>query len=209
MNSRASWPGTSPLLFVIALAAAVAAPHLLRDANGVFSTGETQDAAVGAKEGLATGPAAVAGISPSARSPGTSPDGSDSRRFAAIVERASRANGVDAALVHAVIHAESSYDPDARSPAGASGLMQLMPETAKHYGVKDLFDPGQNISGGVKFLRDLLRQFNGNVELALAAYNAGSTAVIRAGHRIPPLAETQAYVPKVIDHYRRLRAVEG
>ncbi len=87
--------------------------------------------------------------------------------------------------------------------------MQLMPVTAKHYGVKDLFDPTQNIQGGVTFLRDLLRQFNGNVELALAAYNAGSTAVVRAGNRIPPLAETQAYVPKVIDHYRRLRAIEG
>ena len=131
------------------------------------------------------------------------------RRFAPIVSRAARVHGVDEALVHAVIFAESSYDPDAISPAGASGLMQLMPATAAQYGVRDLFDPAQNVSGGVRLLRDLLAKFDGNVELALAAYNAGAGAVIRAGNRVPPRPETVAYVPKVIDYYRHFRTLKG
>ncbi len=131
------------------------------------------------------------------------------RRFAPIVARAARVHGVDEALVHAVIFAESSYDPDAISPAGASGLMQLMPATAAHYGVRDLFDPAQNVGGGVRFLRDLLKRFDGNVELAVAAYNAGAYAVIRAGNRVPPHPETAAYVPKVIDYYRHFQALNG
>jgi len=131
------------------------------------------------------------------------------RRFAPIVSRAARVHGVDEALVHAVIFAESSYDPDAISPAGASGLMQLMPATAAHYGVRDLFDPAQNVSGGVRFLRDLLARFDGNVELALAAYNAGPYAVVRAGNRVPPHTETAAYVPKVIDYYRHFQTLKG
>jgi len=137
------------------------------------------------------------------------PSAADVRRFGPIVARAARAHGVDEALVHAVIFAESSYDPDAISPAGATGLMQLMPATAAQYGVRDLFDPAQNVSGGVRLLRDLLAQFDGNVELALAAYNAGAGAVIRAGNRVPPRPETVAYVPKVIDYYRHFRTLKG
>lgn len=137
------------------------------------------------------------------------PSAADIRRFAPIVAHASRVHGVDEALVHAVIFAESSYDPDAISPAGASGLMQLMPATAAQYGVRDLFDPAQNVSGGVRVLRDLLARFDGNVELALAAYNAGAGAVIRAGNRVPPRPETVAYVPKVIDYYRHFQTLKG
>ncbi len=137
------------------------------------------------------------------------PTEAEVRRFAPIVQRAARVNGVDEALVHAVIFAESSYDPRAVSPAGASGLMQLMPATAEHYGVRDLFDPAQNVAGGVRHLRDLLVRFDGNVELALAAYNAGAGAVIRAGNRIPPRPETVAYVPKVIDYYRHFQSLKG
>jgi soluble lytic murein transglycosylase-like protein len=137
------------------------------------------------------------------------PTAVDARPFHQIVETASRTYGVDGALVHAVIWAESSYNPRAVSPAGASGLMQLMPETAKRYGVIDVFDPKQNIHAGVKHLRDLLAQFEGDVELAIAAYNAGPYAVIRAGNRIPPHLETAAYVPKVIDYYRRSQARKG
>lgn len=137
------------------------------------------------------------------------PSEADVRRFALIVARTARVNGVDEALVHAVIFAESSYDPDAISPAGASGLMQLMPATAEQYGVRDLFDPAQNVSGGVRLLRDLLARFDGNVELAVAAYNAGAYAVIRAGNRVPPHTETAAYVPKVIDYYRHFQALKG
>ena len=128
------------------------------------------------------------------------------RRYRSIVESAARSHGVDMNLVHAVITAESGYNPTALSPKGASGLMQLMPETAKRYGVRNIWDPVENVHGGVRYLKDLLAMFNGNMELALAGYNAGENAVIRAGHRIPPYAETVAYVPKVIDYYRKFRA---
>jgi soluble lytic murein transglycosylase-like protein len=97
------------------------------------------------------------------------------RKYVVIVERASRANGVEGALVHALIFAESSYDPAAVSPAGASGLMQLMPETARRYGVADLFDPEQNVRAGVRHLKDLLEQFDGDVELAIAPTTRGPT----------------------------------
>jgi soluble lytic murein transglycosylase-like protein len=87
--------------------------------------------------------------------------------------------------------------------------MQLMPDTARRYGVANAFDPVDNIHGGVRYLKDLLAMFNGNVQLALAGYNAGENAVIRAGNQIPPYPETVAYVPKVIDFYRRHAARKG
>jgi soluble lytic murein transglycosylase-like protein len=141
-----------------------------------------------------------------APAPFTAPTEADMRRYSAIINVASRANGVEGELVHAIIWAESSYNPNAVSPAGAAGLMQLMPETARSYGVRDVFDPQENIQAGVKIMRQLLAKFDGDPELALAAYNAGANAVIRAGNRIPPHPETEAYVPKVMDYYRRLQA---
>lgn len=127
------------------------------------------------------------------------------RKFTPLIESASKTHGVDVALVHAVISAESAYNPSAVSRAGARGLMQLMPDTAKRYGVQNIHDPWENIVGGVRYLRDLLTLFNGNLELTLAAYNAGENAVIRAGNRVPPYAETVAYVPKVIGFYRKFQ----
>ncbi|MBL8520760.1 MAG: lytic transglycosylase domain-containing protein [Betaproteobacteria bacterium] len=123
-------------------------------------------------------------------------------RLIPIINDAARSNGVDPKLIHAVIRAESGYNANATSNKGAMGLMQLIPATAQRYGVNDSYDPRQNIEGGTRYLRDLLRMFNGNMELALAGYNAGENAVIRAGNRIPPYAETQAYVPKVLHFYR-------
>lgn len=123
-------------------------------------------------------------------------------RLIPIINDAARANGVDPKLVHAVIRAESGYNANATSNKGAMGLMQLIPATAQRYGVNDSYDPRQNIEGGTRYLRDLLKMFNGNMELALAGYNAGENAVVRAGNRIPPYAETQAYVPKVLHFYR-------
>lgn len=108
-------------------------------------------------------------------------------------------------LLHAVITAESSYNPDAVSSAGAVGLMQLMPETAKRYGVSDRRNPKQNIYGGSRYLRDLLKLFDNNVVLALAAYNAGEGAVKKYGNTIPPYRETRNYVNKVIKYYRKYR----
>lgn len=123
------------------------------------------------------------------------------RQFAPLVAAAAREHKLPAALLHAVIAVESGYNPKARSPKGASGLMQLMPATARRYAVTDIWDPRQNVSGGARYLRDLLVMFNHDLTLALAAYNAGEGAVIRHGNRIPPYPETRNYVPKVLQHY--------
>lgn len=112
---------------------------------------------------------------------------------------------LDAALVHAVITVESGYNPKARSDKGAMGLMQLMPDTARRYCVKDPYDPAQNLRGGVQYLRDLLVRYKNDVKLALAAYNAGEGAVAKHGNRIPPYPETQEYVPRVMGLYERYR----
>lgn len=120
-----------------------------------------------------------------------------------IVDEVSRTYGLESALLHAVISVESRYNPKAVSKKGAAGLMQLMPQTAKRYGVADAFDPLQNLNGGARYLRDLLRLFNNNTSLALAAYNAGEHAVMKHGNRIPPYRETLNYVPQVLDFYQR------
>jgi soluble lytic murein transglycosylase-like protein len=133
------------------------------------------------------------------------PSQADIEKYAAIIKTASKEYGVDASLVHAVISAESAYNPMAVSRTGAMGLMQLMPDTARRYGVQNMMDPAQNIQGGVKYLRDLLSLFKGRVDLAVAAYNAGENAVVRHGHKIPPYAETRHYVPKVLAFYRNFQ----
>lgn len=120
-----------------------------------------------------------------------------------VVDEVSRTYGLESALLHAVISVESHYNPKAMSKKGAAGLMQLMPQTAKRYGVADAFDPRQNLDGGARYLRDLLRLFNNNTSLALAAYNAGEHAVMKHGNRIPPYRETLNYVPRVLDFYQR------
>lgn len=127
------------------------------------------------------------------------------RRFHQIIQEGAERYGVDAALLHAVIAVESSYDPKAVSPKGAIGLMQLMPVIIRHYGVSDPFDPEQNISAGAQHLRVLLRRFKRDLSLTLAAYNAGEPAVTSRGNIVPPYPETLLYVPKVLDHYQRLR----
>ena len=128
----------------------------------------------------------------------------DTTAYDKLIRRFAAQFAVDAALVKAVIHAESGFNPHAVSRAGAQGLMQLMPGTAQRYGVEDAFDARQNISGGVRYLRDLLLQFRHNRRLALAAYNAGENAVVR--HRgVPPYAETQTYVERVIAFHARYR----
>lgn len=124
-------------------------------------------------------------------------------RFSPLIEQAAREHQIDKGLLHAVITVESGYDPQAVSHRGAVGLMQLMPQTARRYGVKNLYDPAQNIQGGARYLRDLMGKFDNDLILTLAAYNAGEAAVTRHGNRIPPYRETWSYVPKVLDIYRR------
>ena len=117
-----------------------------------------------------------------------------------------RAHDLDPDLVDLVIRMESGYNPNAVSPKGARGVMQLMPGTARHYGVDDTFDARENIRGGVRYLRDLLARFSANLALALAAYNAGPEAVER--HRgVPPYDETQNYVRAILGAYNGSEAV--
>jgi soluble lytic murein transglycosylase-like protein len=122
---------------------------------------------------------------------------SGGRDVANIIEQESARHGVRPALVRAVVQVESAFDPNARSAKGAMGLMQLMPGTAAELNVADPFDPGQNIRGGVTYLRRLLDRFDGSEELALAAYNAGPGTVSRHGNQVPPFAETRNYLAKV------------
>ncbi len=124
-----------------------------------------------------------------------------------LVASAARDASVDARLVHAVIAVESGYNALAVSAKGAIGLMQLMPDTARRYGIRDARDPSQNIQAGTRYLRDLLKLFNNDISLTLAAYNAGENAVLRNGSRIPAYRETVTYVPKVLAVMRRLETL--
>lgn len=126
--------------------------------------------------------------------------------YVAEIEKAAVEHDVEKELLHAVIAVESGYNASAVSRAGAQGLMQLMPDTAKRYKVRDAFDPVQNVRGGARYLKDLMAMFSGDMELALAAYNAGEGAVIRHGRKIPPYRETQSYVPKVMRYYAAYKA---
>jgi soluble lytic murein transglycosylase-like protein len=119
----------------------------------------------------------------------------------ALVQEAAAVNGLDPCLILSLMRAESAFNRTAVSVKGASGLMQLMPETATRFGVKNIFDPRENVLGGTKYLRWLLDRFNGDVRLALAGYNAGEGAVEFYGYRIPPFLETQNYVRTIYTRY--------
>lgn len=125
-----------------------------------------------------------------------------------IIQRAAQTHRVSAGLIKAVMHTESGFNPSARSPVGAQGLMQLMPATAKRFNVSNAFDPEQNILAGSKYLSILLKRFNGNTHLALAAYNAGEGNVSKYGG-IPPFKETRDYVQRVTSRYNNLYAQDN
>ena len=204
MDRRSSWIGVVAALALSALAQPVLADiYTFKDENGVvhFTNIPSSDKRYKLLRKEGDNPAPVM----RANASNWLPDPVLVQRYSPIIEGASRAYGVDTALVHAVISAESAYNPYATSRAGARGIMQLMPDTAKRYGVRNVMDPADNIHGGVRYLRDLLTMFHGNIELAVAAYNAGENAVIRYGNKIPPFAETVHYVPKVLGFYRRFQ----
>ncbi len=126
--------------------------------------------------------------------------------YATLIENAARKAALDPALVHALIYVESRYNPSARSPKGAIGLMQVLPETASRYGVHNPgHSPEVNLRVGTSYLSDLMQMFDNRLDLALAAYNAGENAVMRYGQRIPPYRETQLYVPAVLAKYNEWR----
>jgi soluble lytic murein transglycosylase-like protein len=127
-----------------------------------------------------------------------------SAQYDGVITGAAKAATIQAQLVRAVIVVESGFNPRAISRKGAIGLMQLQPATAKRYGVKNIYDPTENVRAGAHYLSDLLARFGSNLELALAAYNAGEDAVERYGRHVPPYRETLAYVPSVMKVYQRL-----
>ena len=127
-------------------------------------------------------------------------------QYSQMISKVAKEQKLEPALLHAVVTVESFYNSQAVSPKGATGLMQLMPDTAKQYGTTDLLNPLQNLRAGAKYLRALLAKFGHNMELAIAAYNAGEGAVMKSGNKIPNYPETRAYVPKVLEYYERYRA---
>ncbi len=122
-----------------------------------------------------------------------------------LIVESGRRNSVDPLLLYSIMHQESTFKPKAMSHKGARGLMQLMPGTAARFGVTSIWDPKQNIEGGTRYMRWLLNKFDGNVNLALAGYNAGEGAVMKYGNRIPPYSETQEYVRRISKRYALIR----
>lgn len=124
-------------------------------------------------------------------------------KYGELISRVAERHRMDPKLIHAVIQAESAYNPSAVSSMGAVGMMQLMPDTAKRYGVVDRYDVEQNIEAGTRYLKDLLAMFGADIKLAVAGFNAGEGAVIKYNRTIPPYPETQHYVQQVLSIYSR------
>ena len=196
MSGRASralgWMVVAVCLGLVAAAPAPASAQIyaVRDENGVLTL---SDKPLGA--GAQT--YAVRGASSTVRATRGSGEGVRSSQWDDVIDHHAREQGLRPDLVRAVIQVESAFNPRARSHKGAMGLMQLMPATARELGVRNAYDPLENIRGGVAYLRSLLDQFNGNEELALAAYNAGAGKVIKYGGTVPPYRETRDYVSRI------------
>jgi hypothetical protein len=126
--------------------------------------------------------------------------------FSEIIRKAASRYGVDADLIHCLIAVESNFNPKAVSRKNARGLMQIVPQTAAHLGVKNVFDPRENVDAGTRYLREMLTKYNNDLTLALAAYNAGPDKVDRYGRRVPPYAETRLYVQKISRNYAKVKS---
>jgi soluble lytic murein transglycosylase-like protein len=148
-------------------------------------------------------PAAAAEVAEARKRPRERRWTTGSARLDAIIRQNGARYDVDPYLIFCVMEQESHFNSRAVSPAGARGLMQLMPGTAARFGVRNPHDPAQSVMGGARYLRELLRRFNGRVDLVLAGYNAGEGNVIRFGHRVPPFRETRNYVRRVTARYRQ------
>jgi soluble lytic murein transglycosylase-like protein len=183
------------LCVALAPASASAQIYSWRDANGHLVVGNTPRSTAGQGAGEIV-PSYPVPKSDAIRA--TRPATSDRvRMYEGLITEHARLNDVRPDLVRAVVQVESAYNPYARSPKGAVGLMQLMPATAQLFGVKNAFSPEQNIRAGVAYLRQLLNRYENNEELALAAYNAGPNAVAKYGETVPPYAETKKYVSRI------------
>ena len=168
--------------------AAHAQIYAWRDANGNLVLSDKANDPSAKTYNVATGTTTFRTTRPASRK---------AAQYQSLIDEHSTLNGVSPDLVRAVIQAESAFNPRARSPKGAMGLMQLMPGTAVDFGVNDPYNPVENIRAGVKYLKQLLDSYSGKVELALAAYNAGPTAVKKYGGTVPPYRETRNYVAKI------------
>jgi soluble lytic murein transglycosylase-like protein len=193
MSSRAFrvlvWTTAVACLGLMAAAPASAQIYAIRDDNGVLTLSD-KPLGAGAQTYAVRGASTV-------RSTRGAGEGVRASQWDDVIDFHAREQGVRADLVRAVIQVESAFNPRARSHKGAMGLMQLMPSTARDLGVRNAYDPLENIRGGVTYLRGLLDQFNGNEELALAAYNAGPGAVNKYGGTVPPYRETKDYVSRI------------
>jgi len=164
-----------------------------------FQTSETPDVVIAAPAAAPVpAMAAVAAAPPASALAAAGPDALRAAMFKPMIQKVARETSISPQLLHAVIAVESGYDAKAVSRKGARGLMQLMPQTAQRFGVRNVLDPMENVRGGALYLKWLLDYFDGDLKLALAGYNAGENEVVRAGYKIPANKETRNYVPKVL-----------
>lgn len=194
----------------MAAAAAITLPAHARVYVTLGADGQLQVSPTPVAGATAFDPHRPVAVRASARGKSVAPRAFPSRpaghtRWGPLIDQVAAEHAVDAHLLHAIVTVESAYNAKARSHAGALGLMQVIPATGKRFGAQDLLDPLQNLRAGTAYLVWLHRRFNGNLELMLAAYNAGEGAVQRHGNRVPPFAETRQYVAKVTALYHSRR----